>query len=94
MTCVGGTHLLETSTSYRNLELVWDEITGGGTGGGCSAFESEPPFQSGFNTCGAQRGAPDIAGIADPYTGVLIYLGSNAGGPGLFVSAGLALRLQ
>jgi Subtilase family/PEP-CTERM motif len=91
VTCVGGTHLLETSISYRNLESVWDEITGGGTGGGCSSFESEPPFQSGFSTCGTQRGAPDIAGIADPYTGVLVYLGSNAGGPGLFIIGGTSL---
>jgi peptidoglycan hydrolase-like protein with peptidoglycan-binding domain len=91
VTCVGGTHLLETTTSYRNLESVWDEITGGGTGGGCSSFESEPPFQSGFSSCGTQRGVPDIAAIADPYTGVLIYLGSNAGGPGLFVIGGTSL---
>ena len=91
VTCIGGTHLLETSTSYRNLESVWDEITDGGTGGGCSAFEGEPPFQSGFSTCGTQRGAPDIAAIADPYTGVLIYLGTNAGGPGFFVFGGTSL---
>ncbi len=94
VTCVGGTHLLETATSYRNVELVWDE-TGftpdGGTGGGCSPYESEPLFQVGFSTCGSQRGVPDIAAIADEYTGVLVYLGSNAGGPGLFVFGGTSL---
>ena len=87
VTCIGGTHLLETSASYRNLESVWDEMAGGG----CSLFESEPPFQSGFSTCGTRRGVPDIAAIADPYTGVLIYLGSNVGGPGLFVFGGTSL---
>ena len=93
VTCVGGTHLLETSTSHRNLELVWDESVfgGGGTGGGCSPFEGEPPFQSGFSTCGSRRGVPDIAAIADEFTGVLIYLGSNAGGPGLFLIGGTSL---
>jgi subtilase family serine protease len=46
VTCVGGTHLLETGASCRNLESVWDGITGGGTGGGCSLFESEPRFRA------------------------------------------------
>ena len=95
VTCVGGTNLLETITSHRNLESVWDEtITGGGTGGGCSAYESEPPFQSGFSTCGTQRGMPDIAAIADPYTGVLVYLGTNAtngGTAGLYIIGGTSL---
>jgi kumamolisin len=91
VTCVGGMHLLETGASCRKLESVWDEITGGGTGGSCSLFESEPPFQSGFSACGTQRGVPDIAAVADPYTGVLVYLGSNAGGPGLFVIGGTSL---
>jgi hypothetical protein len=103
VTCVGGTNLLETSTSHRNVESVWDESaftcgTGncGGTGGGCSAFETEPLFQSGLSTCGSQRGVPDIAAIADEFTGVLIYLGTNAGGVGgtsdsLYVFGGTSL---
>jgi subtilase family serine protease len=80
VTCVGGTHLLETTTSHRNVESVWDEsaFNGGGTGGGCSTQEPEPSFQTGFSTCGSARGAPDIAAIADEFTGVEIYLGSNA----------------
>lgn len=82
VTCVGGTHLLETSTSHRNVESVWDEPGNGGTGGGCSGFEFEPAYQIGFSTCGAQRGVPDIAAIADDFTGVLVYLGSDAGGAG------------
>jgi hypothetical protein len=94
VTCVGGTKLLETAPSYRNVESVWDE-GGGGTGGGCSLYELEPPFQSGFSTCGHARGVPDIAAIADPYTGVLVYLGSNAGlyisGAGFYVFGGTSL---
>jgi hypothetical protein len=94
VTCVGGTHLLETATSYRNIESVWDEpatTPPSGTGGGCSLFESEPPFQVGLSTCGSRRGVPDIAAIADSFTGVLVYLGTNAGGPGLFVFGGTSL---
>ena len=98
VTCVGGTHLLETFTSHRVTpygETVWDESAfgGGGTGGGCSSYETEPPFQSGFSTCGTQRGAPDVAGIADEFTGVLVYLGGNASGgsPGLYVFGGTSL---
>jgi len=93
VTCVGGTHLLETTNSHRNVESVWDESAfgRGGTGGGCSLFESEPAFQSGFSTCGTRRGAPDIAAIADSFTGVLVFLGGNAGRPGLFVFGGTSL---
>jgi subtilase family serine protease len=96
VTCVGGTHLLETVTSYRNVESVWDESAygGGGTGGGCSLYESEPAFQVGFSTCGSARGVPDIAAIADEYTGVLVYLGTNAasGSPaGLYIFGGTSL---
>jgi hypothetical protein len=96
VTCVGGTHLLTTTTSHRNVESVWDEsATGnGGTGGGCSLFENAPAFQSGFNTCPAPgRGVPDIAAIADSFTGVLVFLGNNASGgaPGLYVIGGTSL---
>ena len=42
VTCVGGTHLLETSTSYRNLESVWDEVTGGG----CSSLKAKHRFRA------------------------------------------------
>src|SRR6202162_95056 len=94
VTCVGGTHLLETLTSHRNVDSVWDDAaTGnGGTGGGCSVYEFEPAYQVGFSTCGAQRGVPDIAAIADEFTGVLVNLGSNAGGAGCcYVFGGTSL---
>jgi subtilase family serine protease len=84
VTCVGGTRLLETATSFRNLESVWGGITNdGGTGGGCSLFETIPSYQSGFSNsgpggvCGTARGVPDIAGLADPDTGVAVFLGTN-----------------
>jgi hypothetical protein len=68
--CVGGTSLVETSTSHRNIERGWSF-----SGGGCSPFEVAPgwqfPYSSSF--CGGSRGAPDIAGPADPNTGALVY---------------------
>jgi subtilase family serine protease len=87
VTCVGGTRLLETATSFRNLESVWGGLTNdGGTGGGCSVYESQPAYQIGYSNagpggvCGSARGVPDIAALADPDTGVLVYLGSNVCG--------------
>ncbi|HVO99271.1 MAG TPA: S53 family peptidase [Bryobacteraceae bacterium] len=95
VTCVGGTHLLETATSYRNSESVWDDSAygRGGTSGGCSAYESEPAFQIGFSTCGTKRGMPDVAAIADEYTGVIVFLGSNivGGSGGYYIFGGTSL---
>jgi subtilase family serine protease len=83
-TCVGGTTLLTTSASFRTNEYVWGDPSGQGqTGGGCSQYEPQPTYQQGIpagfttTTCGAFRGAPDIAALADEFTGVIIGLGSN-----------------
>jgi subtilase family serine protease len=84
VTCIGGTTLLTTPTSFRTLEYVWnDGSANGATGGGCSSAEGEPSYQTGFtNTdCGAFRGVPDTAALADEFTGVNIYLSTNAGYP-------------
>ena len=93
--CVGGTHLLETSASYRSSETPWGEGSGnGGAGGACSTQESQPAYQSGFATvCGTYRGAPDVALLADVYTGVVVYLGTNASGgtAGLYIIGGTSL---
>jgi subtilase family serine protease len=78
--CVGGTKLLVTATSFRKAESAWGTDSQGGGGGGCSAYISAPAWQSGFSTsaCGSARGAPDIAAVADEYTGMNTYLGSFA----------------
>ena len=78
--CVGGTHLIETATSFRNVEGAWGgSDTSGGGGGGCSSQIPQPSFQSGFATiCGSSRGVPDVAALADEYTGWDTYLGSFA----------------
>lgn len=78
--CVGGTKLLLTPTSFRNIESAWGTDSGGGGGGGCSLYITAPAFQSGFSTgdCGTFRGAPDISADADEYTGMNTYLGAFA----------------
>lgn len=78
-TCVGGTTLQTTPASFRTSEYPWDEGGGGGGGGCSSGGEPIPAYQTGFSTpkCGALRGAPDIAALADPETGVWIALSNN-----------------
>ncbi len=86
-TCVGGTSLLTTATSFRTAESAWFNSGGGGTGGGCSSEVGEPSYQTSFTNpiCGTARGVPDVAALADPYTGVLLYVNSNVGyGPSNF----------
>jgi subtilase family serine protease len=79
-TCVGGTHLLTTPGSFRTSESVWFNNPVSATGGGCSTGGvARPGYQNGFtdSTCGAARGVPDVAALADPLTGVAIALGNN-----------------
>lgn len=79
--CIGGTRLITTSTSFRNVESVWGgSNTDGGAGGGCSSQVTAPSFQSGYSTaaCGTARGVPDVSALADEFTGFLTYLGSFA----------------
>jgi len=90
VTCVGGTHLLSSATHYRTVESAWS-----GSGGGCSIEELAPAYQSGFSTgaCNTARGMPDVAALADPYTGAIVRLGTNASGgaPGYYVFGGTSL---
>ena len=87
VTCVGGTHLLMSTTHYRTVESAWS-----GSGGGCSIESLAPSYQNGFSTgaCGAARGMPDVAAAADSYTGAVVYLGSNivGGNTGFYVIGG------
>jgi subtilase family serine protease len=64
----GGTSLYETNGAY-NYEAGWS-----GSGGGPSAVETRPSFQSGIKSIvGNARGVPDISAVADPNTGVAMY---------------------
>jgi len=68
---VGGTTLnLSGNGTYQN-ETAWS-----GSGGGESAYEHEPLYQSQFgipDDAGAHRGVPDVAYDANPTTGYAVY---------------------
>ncbi len=68
---VGGTTLpLDSSGNLTGSETAWS-----GSGGGISAYESEPGYQSAFPilNSGGKRGIPDVSYDADPNTGVAVY---------------------
>lgn len=65
----GGTTLKLTATNTRSTETVWS-----GAGSGCSAYESQPSWQTGVASAGcAKRVIADVAYDADPNTGVAVY---------------------
>jgi subtilase family serine protease len=67
VTAVGGTTLTSAPTTARG----WTETAWGGTGSGCSAYESKPAWQT--DTGCARRTVADVAADADPDTGVSVY---------------------
>ena len=80
VTSVGGTTLQRNGTAFQ--ETAWNS-NGGASGGGFSVFFSTPSYQKTLpSTVQSQlnnrRGVPDIAGDADPTTGLAIY--SSDGG--------------
>lgn len=66
---VGGTSLLLDDAGSPARETAWK-----GSGGGISAYEAEPAYQSkfGIDTAG-KRSGPDISYAADPAHGVSVY---------------------
>jgi len=67
---VGGTTISRNpNTGNFQQELSWQQ-----TGGGPSAYESRPSYQTNIaSMTGSVRGVPDVAAIADPTTGVWVY---------------------
>jgi uncharacterized delta-60 repeat protein len=66
---VGGTTLNTDSSGNYLSETGWS-----GSGGGISAYETQPAFQKGVVTqSSADRTVPDVASDADPSTGVPVY---------------------
>jgi len=76
---VGGTALSTSSNSRGWTESVWNTTTGSeGTGSGCSAYESQPAWQTSLGLSGcSKRIDNDVAADADPATGVAVYDTSN-----------------
>ncbi len=83
---VGGTTLTFSKTGAFQKELAWP-----GSGGGVSAYESQPSFQAGYNISKANkhRAVPDVSYNADPKSGYSVYEkgawyvlgGTSAGAP-------------
>jgi kumamolisin len=70
----GGTKLKSKGATIAS-EVVWNEPTGGATGGGVSRFFGVPNYQQNagvppqHDTKKKGRGVPDVSGDADPATG-------------------------
>lgn len=82
ITDVGGTTLSTTADGAWLAEQAWFDVPlSQGTGGGVSALFDRPDWQQGFSAPddgGAQRRlTPDIAAVADPFTGVKIVLNNQ-----------------
>jgi subtilase family serine protease len=68
---VGGTSLYLDGNNNRTSETAWS-----GSGGGISAVEPLPSFQSG-SLSASGRGVPDVSYVADPNTGVEVVYGGR-----------------
>ncbi|HWB58290.1 MAG TPA: S53 family peptidase [Chthoniobacteraceae bacterium] len=77
---VGGTTLKLTAQGGVVSETAWD-----GSGGGYSAFEPRPGYQNGWNAKKG-RGVPDVSYVADPETGLSVYI--STGSPKGWVQVG------
>jgi len=66
---VGGTTLSANTITFNFLEEnAWQDAAGGP-----SAYESRPTYQNGVQAVvGTQRGTPDVAAAANPYTGAWV----------------------
>ena len=79
---VGGTSLRPNATGPG-----WSESAWGGTGSGCSLFESKPAWQ--HDSGCSRRTVADISAVADPSTGVAVYdSGTSDGTTGWVVVGG------
>ena len=71
LVAVGGTTIARNpSTLAFEAEITWDQ-----TGGGFSAYEPRPSYQSSVSAIPiSSRGVPDVAAVGNPYTGVWVYM--------------------
>jgi|SRR5579875_1689 subtilase family serine protease len=73
---VGGTSLRRDGRSFD--EVAWNSGIGSASGGGFSQFYAEPSYQKTLpasvqSLAKGRRGVPDVAGNADPNTGLAMY---------------------
>jgi hypothetical protein len=82
---VGGTSLFLDSHGNYQSESGWS-----GSGGGISPYENQPAYQNGIVTQSTtRRTIPDVAFVANPGTGVMIY--DTYGGRGFYTVGGTSL---
>ncbi len=66
---VGGTSLsLDATTGAVLSETAWS-----GSGGGVSAYEPQPTYQTNYGLTNSMRSTPDVSYDADPNTGFYVY---------------------
>ncbi|MBE3116147.1 S53 family peptidase, partial [Candidatus Bathyarchaeota archaeon] len=81
---VGGTTLNLNHDGTVISETGWN-----GSGGGISAYENRPTYQTNYGITSINRAIPDVSYNADPHTGVAVYCnslwykigGTSAGAP-------------
>jgi subtilase family serine protease len=73
---VGGTSLALASSGTLIAESAWS-----GSGGGVSAYEKEPAYQTTYkiSKAGGMRAIPDVSYDADPASGYAVYLTTGTG---------------
>jgi subtilase family serine protease len=73
---VGGTTLTLASSGTLVAESAWS-----GSGGGVSAYEKEPAYQTTYkiSKAGGMRAIPDVSYDADPASGYPVYLTTGTG---------------
>jgi len=69
VTAVGGTSLTRAGNARGWTESAWNS-----GGSGCSAYDAKPTWQTVATGC-ANRGESDVSAVADPNTGVAVYIG-------------------
>ena len=93
VTAVGGTSLVWTGSS--RTEYAWS-----GTGSGCSSVYGEPSWQApgnpgmGNNTMCLKRMVNDVSAVADPDTGVIVYMNIGSYQPGFYIFGGTSASAQ
>ena len=82
---VGGTYLNFAKNGSLKSETAWT-----GSGGGVSAYESAPDYQTGYSISQANgfRAIPDVSYDADPHSGFSIYHSTGSSKKGWYVVGG------
>lgn len=93
VTAVGGTSLVWNGAT--RTETVWS-----GTGSGCSTVYGQPAWQAdtapgmSANTLCTMRMLNDVSAVADPDTGVIVYMNIRPYQPGFYIFGGTSASAQ